>query len=403
MPSTSEARYFDVLKLPRVPVTFGTALIGRAAYALVFLPLLYAVTDATGSIAQAGAAIALYGAGASFLAPVRAWFIDRFGARRILTILVVLFSTAISAIAVAALSSAGGILLLALSALAGVVAPPLGPTMRVAWSSLAREGELLKRAMSLDAVVEELLYLAGPAVAGLALTVASPEVVLFGPAVLVLVGGLLFVSTSAVGEMGTRARAGTSDRGQRPLILERRFLTIVIPVLIAGGLSGAVSVAVPDILSGNGGSTAAGIALGCFAGGSAIGGLIFGRLRLSASPFRQLAVLTLLMASVLMALTFFSSAVAVVVILAVAGLFFSPIMIVGYMTAGTMGGERRQNSATTWVNTSHNFGSAAGSALIGVGLQLAGAPTAIVWTAVSAALLLLVAGALNAGRDKTVA
>lgn len=403
MPSTSEARYFDVLTLPRVPVTFGSALIGRAAYALVFLPLLYAVTDATGSIAQAGAAIALYGAGASFLAPARAWFIDRFGARRILTILVVLFATAISAVAVATLFSAGGILLLALSAVAGVVAPPLGPTMRVAWPSLVPEGELLKRAMSLDAVVEELLYLAGPAVAGVALTVASPGAVLLGPAVLVLVGGLLFVSTSAVGEMGTRTRAGTSGRGQRPLILERRFLAIVLPVLIAGGLSGAVGVAVPDILAGDGGATAAGVALGCFAGGSAIGGLIFGRLRLSASPFRQLAALTLLMASVLMGLAIFSGAVAVVVILVVAGLFFSPIMIVGYMTAGTMGGEHRQNSATTWVNTGHNLGSAAGSALIGVGLQLAGAPPAIVWSIAGAVLLLLVAGALNAGRDEAVA
>ena len=112
MPSTSEARYIDVLTLPQVPLTFGMSLIGRAAYALVFLPLLYAVTDATGSVAQAGIAIALYGAGASFLAPVRAWFIDRFGARKVLTILVLLFAMALSSIAVAALTGSGGALFL---------------------------------------------------------------------------------------------------------------------------------------------------------------------------------------------------------------------------------------------------------------------------------------------------
>lgn len=272
--------------------------------------------------------------------------------------------------------------------------------MRVAWASLAPDGEILKRAMSLDAVVEELLYLAGPAVAGLALTVAGPGVVQFGPALLVLVGGLLFVSTPAVGEMRTRSRGRTSEHGQRPLILKSRFLVIVLPVLIVGGLSGAVSVAVPDILTGDGGSTAAGIALGCFAGGSAIGGLIFGRLRVPASSFRQLAVLTLLMTAALSALAFASGGIAVATILAIAGLFFSPIMIVGYMAAGAMGGEHRQNSATTWVNTSHNLGSAAGSALIGVGLQVAGIPIAMAWAVSAAILLLVMAGILHSARSR---
>ncbi|UOR03285.1 MFS transporter [Leucobacter allii] len=396
MPSASEARYIDVLALPRVPLTFGTSLIGRAAYALVFLPLLYAVTDATGSIAQAGIAIALYGAGAGFLAPARAWLIDRFGARTVLATLVILFALALASIAIAALTASGGVLLLVLSAAAGSVAPPLGPTMRVAWRSLAPEGQALRRAMSLDAVIEELLYLAGPAVAGLALAFARPGVVLLGPAAMVLVGGLWFVTTPAVGALGAKPSTAPGDRGRRPLILERRFLAILLPVLIAGGLSGVIGVAVPKVLSGEGGSAAAGIALGCFAGGSAVGGLLFGRMRVRGSAFRQLAVLVLLLASALATLAFASGPVAVAVVLAVAGLCFSPIMIVGYMAAGTMGGEHRQNSATTWVNTGHNLGSAAGSALIGIGLQLAGAPTAMLWTAGAAALLLLVAGVLNA-------
>ncbi|QMU98047.1 MFS transporter [Microbacterium esteraromaticum] len=396
MLSISDARYVDVLALPRVPLTFGTSLIGRAAYALVFLPLLYAVTDATGSIAQAGLAIALYGAGAGFLAPVRAWLLDHFGARRVIATLVILFAMALTSIAIAALTASGGVLLLVLSAAAGSVAPPLGPTMRVAWQSLAPEGEPLKRAMSLDAVVEELLYLGGPAIAGLSLAFASPGAVLLGPAAMVLVGGLLFVATPAVGAMGAKPRTEPDDRSERPLILELRFVSIVLPVLTAGGLSGAISVAVPKMLSGDGGSTAAGVALGCFAGGSAVGGLLFGRMRMPGSPFRQLAALVLLMASVLATLAFVSGAVAVAAVLAVAGLFFSPIMIVGYMAAGTMGGDHRQNSATTWVNTGHNLGSAAGSAVIGVGLQLAGAPTAMIWTAGAAAVLLLIASVLNA-------
>jgi len=66
MSSIRTARYFDVLALPNVPLTFGAALVGRSAYALVILPLLYAVSEATGSVALAGVAVAIYGATASF-------------------------------------------------------------------------------------------------------------------------------------------------------------------------------------------------------------------------------------------------------------------------------------------------------------------------------------------------
>lgn len=154
MTSTRTARYVDVLALPRVPRTFGAALVGRAAYALVFLPLLYAVSEATGSIALAGGAVAAYGAAASFLAPTRAWFIDRFGARRVLSVLVVLFASALVATAVASLLSGSAGLLIASATVAGAVAPPLGPTMRVAWGSLAPDDDHLRTGLSLDAVVE---------------------------------------------------------------------------------------------------------------------------------------------------------------------------------------------------------------------------------------------------------
>ena len=190
MQSTRTARYIDVLTLPRVPTTFGTALIGRGAYALVFLPLLYAVTDATGSVGLAGIAVALYGAGASLLAPVRAWFIDRYGARRTLTVLIVVFGGTLAAIGTAALLALDGTLLIVLAAVAGSFAPPLGPTMRVAWGRLAPTEELLKKSLSFDAVVEELLWLGGPAASGIALAFIAPGIALLVPAGLVLLGGL---------------------------------------------------------------------------------------------------------------------------------------------------------------------------------------------------------------------
>ncbi|MDH6238390.1 MFS transporter [Cryobacterium sp. CG_9.6] len=402
MSNSVTARYVDLLALPQVRPTFTTAIIGRAAYALVLLPLFYAVTDATGSIAVAGVSLALYGATASFLAPVRAWLIDHLGARRVLTVLVLLFGGALSALAMTSWLGGTGGLLLVLAATAGAVAPPLGPTMRVAWGTITPNAALLKKGLSFDAVVEELLYLMGPAIAGLGLAFIAPGPALLVPAALVIIGGLLFVATPTVGSMTPRTRATTEPGHEpkkiKPLIFEGRFVGLLLPALVVGAISGTLTVAVPVALAEYGGSTAAGIALGLFAGGSALGGLLYGALRVPGSPARQLVVLAgaLLVSSSLLA--FATGAVAVSSVLVVAGLFFSPVMIVAYVAAHSAGGQHRQNSATTWVNTSHNLGGAAGSALAGVLIQAAGLVPAILSMA-AATLCLLVVSALLGWKD----
>jgi hypothetical protein len=404
MPSLPTARYFDVLTLPLVPLTFTTALIGRAAYALVFLPLLYAVTDATGSIAVAATAVGLYGATASFIAPVRAWFIDRFGARFVLTVLVLLFGSTLGTLATTSLLGGPGSLLVGLAAVAGTVAPPLGPTMRVAWGSLTPNRLLMKKGLSLDAVVEELLYLVGPAISGLGLAFIAPGLALFFPAGLVIVGGLLFVATPAVGSMKPRERAPSAAEKKplkiNALILDIRFIGLLMPVLGAGAISGTISVAVPVALADSGGSTAAGVALGLFAGGSALGGLMYGALKVPGSSVQQLMILSVGLTATSSLIAGVTGVVAVSSVLLVAGLFFSPVMIVAYVAAHSAGGEHRQNSAMTWVNTSHNIGGAAGSAFAGVLIQATGVPVAIGGTAVIA-LLLLVASAILGRRDNS--
>lgn len=73
-------------------------------------------------------------------------------------------------------------------------------------------------------------------------------------------------------------------------------------------------------------------------------------------------------------------------------------MIVAYVAAHAAGGAHRQNSATTWVNTSHNLGGAAGSAMTGVLIQMSGIASAIGGTAIAALLLLTVSALLHRRR-----
>ncbi len=378
---------------------------------MVILPLFFAVQATSGSVATAGIAVAAYGVTASFLAPLRAQLIDRHGRQFVLLVLALAFGGFIAAMALGAFASWPGIVMVVLAALAGCVAPPIGPSMRVAWAELAPQPALLRKALSFDSVVEELLYLVGPAASGFALAVFAPGWVLLVPAILVIAGTVMFVTSPAirrdsVGKKSSDADvapdqkpsvapgvASTPPTRRRPTLLGNpHFLGLLMPAVVAGLISGNLTIAVPAAFPGTSGAAAAGIVLGLFAGGSAVGGLIFGALPLAGRPRAQVILIALILSglSTLVGVTSaltgngFGMAAAIVV----TGLFFSPVMIVAYVGANDFGGETRKTESTTWVNTSHNIGGAAGSAVAGFVIQASGVPQSFfVAGAISVALL----------------
>ena len=405
MPFTQHARYVDVLTLPGVPLTFLSALVGRSAYALVILPLLFAVQATTGSVATAGIAVAAYGVTASFLAPFRARVIDRHGRRPVLLVLAVAFGGVLATLAVGAFASWSGATMIFLAGIAGSVAPPLGPAMRVAWSELAREPVLLRKALSFDAVIEELLYLVGPAAAGLALVVIAPGLVLLVPAGLVILGTVLFVLSPAIRHVphirpATSTSVESSAAAGRTLLGNTHFIGLLLPAVVAGLVSGNLTIAIPAAFPGTEGAAAAGIVLGLFAGGSAVGGLIFGALRIPGQARVQVIAIAFMLVVLSTAVGLTGDAVWMTVAVVTAGVFFSPVMIVAYFAANDFGGKYRKTESTTWVNTSHNIGAAAGSALAGVVIEVTGVNESFLAVGATAVLLLVVASVLACRRVK---
>ena len=87
-------------------------------------------------------------------------------------------------------------------------------------------------------------------------------------------------------------------------------------------------------------------------------------------------------------------------VLLVAGVFLSPTMIVAYFAANGFGGTTRQNAATTWVNTSHNVGAAAGSVCAGILIESAGTNEAILVALCGSAAILAISGAIPTLRQR---
>lgn len=219
VPPARKPSYAAVLRAPHALRTFIPALAGRLSYGTVFTALTVALARSTGSYAWAGAAVALFGIGGSLLAPLRAGLIDRYGRRRPLRLMSAAYATLLALLAAATTRSSGAspFLLLPLTLLAGTCAPPLGPVMRSLWSDLLPEGPLRLRAFSLDTVCEELLYVAGPLIAGACIALGRPEAGVALSAVLVAAGTFVMTASPAMAAQRTvREHRSTQDDGDAP-------------------------------------------------------------------------------------------------------------------------------------------------------------------------------------------
>lgn len=295
--------------------------------------------------------------------------------------------------AITATAGSSALLCVVMAGLVGAFAPPLGPVMRVLWKQLTEGPVMLKRALTLDAVIEEVLYLIGPAVAGLLVTLMPASAVLLLPAVLVSAGTVGMMAAGTLGAPpGVRAsKTPHAIEAPQKLLTSRSFLSLLSPVLGIGVALGVIYVAVPAFGQARGSVAATGLILAAFAAGSALGGMLYGRLEWTLSPLGQLPLLAAGVAVGTIAMAVAPGVITLGILAAVTGLFLSPAMISAYFAASEYGTSAQATEVNTWVNTSQNIGSAAGSALAGILIERSTTSTSFVSAGV-AALALIVAG-----------
>jgi len=189
-----QSPYVAILRTPHARPLVLASLVGRLSSGMGPLALVLLVQDATGSFAYAGAASAATLLTNGLLAPVRGRLVDRFGQRRCLPPLALAFAGALAGVVlVAGPGPAGVAATVALAAAAGATVPPLTASMRVLWVSLVGRGPELQTAYALDAVLEEVLYVVGPLLAGALAAAVDPAAGLLTAAGLALVGTFGFV------------------------------------------------------------------------------------------------------------------------------------------------------------------------------------------------------------------
>ncbi|WP_369149507.1 MFS transporter [Streptomyces sp. R44] len=213
--------YRDTLSLlgPALPVV---SFLGRLPTAMCQLGSLLLVAETSGSLATAGLTGGALAAGQTVAGPVIGRLADRHGQRGVVLAASLANAVAVAALVLAALADAATGPLMVLGALAGATVPQVGPLARTRSVALARrsgaDDRLVGAVLSFEGTLDEVSFVLGPALVGLAAAVAHPAAALLLAALLLAVCGTAFAlhPTAAAPAPVTTTRKGAAERTRLP-------------------------------------------------------------------------------------------------------------------------------------------------------------------------------------------
>jgi MFS family permease len=233
--------YLALLRLPGAARLAFAAIVGRVPIGMVPLAYILLLRAEGESYALAGSVAAALAIASGLAAIPQGRLVDRLGQARVLLVLAALNAAAIVALLLAARAEAAAGALIALGALSGLTIPPLSACMRTLWPVLTGGGERLQTAFALEAVLQEVFYVAGPLLVGAIVAIASPDAAVVTAAVLTLAGTALFVSSP----LSRAQRGGSSAAGRLGALAAPGLRTMILVLLPVGIAFGALEVTVP--------------------------------------------------------------------------------------------------------------------------------------------------------------
>ncbi len=366
------------------------ALLARAPYAMLPLGIMTAFTASSGDLAVGGMDAGIFSIVVAICSPLVGRASDHWGQRRVLLTLVPLNSAALLGLFWAASSGASGPVLWVLCASAGATVIPVGSFTRARWVWTAPHARALNAAFSYESTADELIFVLGPALVGIASSLAAPAAPLLLACILMLTAGMLFAIT-APKETPSVPQGGDED-GKRPRI--GRVIWAVLPAALAlmgvgtfFGATQAGTTARADLL---GSGSQAGLVYAVMGLGSATAALFVVvlpdgfRLPWRFIFFSTGAALSMVLVSSVTTLP------ETTWMLALSGLFVGPTMVTAFSTAQDLAPPGGISVAMTLMQSSVTIGVSLGSSLGGAVAENGGAEPAYLLAAAASALIAVV-------------
>src|ERR1700761_1220745 len=401
-------RYLQALSWPGALRFSAAAFIGRLQISMFGLGTVLLISSLTGRYSLAGAVSATGAAGYAVVSPLIAREADRRGQRAVLRPLMLVFGAATAALIAGAQTHAPDWVLLVSSALAGAATPQLGSMVRARWSGLLGDSDLMHAAYSLESVAEEVIFVAGPVLVPLLATEVQPASGLIVAAGTCLIGSLWLATQRATeppvpaaagpGAAGPAAAGpGADDRGlagrRGPRLPARGLITLAPVFVFFGALLAAMDLSTVDFAARHGHKPLAGLILGGYAAGSALGGLWYGS-KTWRSPLRRRFMLTVVLLAVGTATFWIMPDLgALAAVLLVGGLVLAPMLITGFTIIEQQATAGRLTEAMAWLISALSVGTAVGSAVAGQVIDHGGARWGYGFAALCGAGALVACGA----------
>jgi MFS family permease len=379
--------------LLRTPGALGfssAAFVGRMSMSMYGLGTVLLLVSLTGHYATAGTVAGAGSIGYAVLTPAIAKLADRFGQGRVLLSQVVAFTLAFAAFIACAELRAPFAVLLVTGVVAGAFMPSMSSMVRTRWSwVLGGDTDRLHAAFALESVNDELIFVIGPALVTLLATqVFAPSGV--GTASLLAISGTLAFALQRRTEPDPRPeprRAGSAGRTWRLPSLPAAGLVTLSPAFLAlGAMFISVDLSTVAFATEHGHRPLAGVILGTYALGSAIGGLWYGSRRWRAPLERRFVTTTGLAVAGVAIFIAMPGLLALDAACLVAGMAIAPTLIAAYAILEQQAPPHRTTEAMAWLSSTISVGVAVGSAVVGHIIDAAGAKAGYAFAASCGAL-----------------
>lgn len=276
--ATSRNPYRVLLRIPGALAFSASAFVGRMSMSMYGLGTVLLIVSLTGRYGTAGTVAGAGSIGYALLSPYIAQRSDRHGQSRVLLIQVAVFTFASATFIAVAELRAPFPVLLATGAIAGGFMPSMSSMVRTRWSwLLAGDDGRLQAAFALESVNDEVIFVVGPALVTLLATqvFAASGV---GTASLLAITGTLSFALLRRTEPAPRPKPESEPtrggrRWRRPSLPAAALFALSPGFLALGAALTSVDLSSVAFASERGHRPLAGLILGCYAFGSAIGGL----------------------------------------------------------------------------------------------------------------------------------
>jgi MFS family permease len=373
--------YARILRVRHMPSLLATALVARLPIGINSLAIILLLREERGSFGIAGLAAGALALGNGLGTPLMARLVDRVGPGVLAAQGTITAAGLLGLVATAA--SAPSAVIVALAALTGLAAPPVSSVQRALYPRLLRgRPELIRGAFALDSVVNELIFVMGPALTAAIAAAVSPGAALVVSAAAVSLGTLAFLVVLRGGDHV--APPATRAQGMLGALRAPGVRTLVVTMLPVGLAFGILEITIAAFAADEARPELAGVLLTLWAVASAAGGLVYGARPRRSTPSEAHLRIALLLPVGLAPLTLATSPEVMALLLLPAGIFIAPLLATRNELAGLVAPEGSETEAYTWPLTAIVAGIAAGAAIAGVIVDEAGWRTAAV-TAVGCA------------------